>query len=128
MMIINFPPAVHSNPQGQELMAQLKQSIEQSIPGASVQMLDYGEEGGAPGAPQPQPGAGLGGPPRPGAPLGRLPVGGAPGAPPPLTGAGGPPPLQSSPLGVGMTPGPQRPLPRRPMPQRPMPTQRRTLG
>jgi hypothetical protein len=126
-MIINFPPAVHSNPQGQELMAQLKQSIEESIPGASVQMLDYDGPGGAPGAPQPQPGAGKmalpGGPPRPGAPLGRLPVGGAPGAPPPLTGAGGPPPLPASPLGGGMTPGPQRPLP-----QRPMPTQRRTLG
>jgi len=117
MMVINFPPAVHNDPQGQALMAQLKQSIEESIPGASVQMLDYGEEGGAP---QPQPGAGLGGPPRPGAPLGRLPVGGAP---QPLTGAGGPPPLPASPLGGGMTPGPQRPLPRRPMP-----TQRRTLG
>ena len=123
MMIINFPPAVHNDPQGQALIAKLKDSIEQSIQGASVRIIDYGGEGGVPGAPQPQPGAGLGGPPRPGAPLGRLPVGGAPGAPTPLTGAGGPTPLQSSPLGAGMTPGPQRPLPRRPLP-----TQRRTLG
>ena len=123
MMIIDFPPAVHNNPQGQALIAKLKDSIEQSIQGASVRIIDYGGEGGVPGAPQPQPGAGLGGPPRPGAPLGRLPVSGAPGAPTPLTGAGGSPPLPASPLGAGMTPGPQRPLPRRPLP-----TQRRTLG
>ena len=124
MMIIDFPASVHNNPQGQALIAKLKESIEQSIQGASVRIIDYGGEGGVPGAPQPQPGAGLGGSPRPGAPLGRLPVGGAP---PPLTGAGGPPPLPASPLGAGMTPGLQRPLQQRPLPQRPMPTQRRNL-
>jgi hypothetical protein len=118
MMVINFPASVHNNPQGQALIAKLKDSIEQSIQGASVRIIDYGGEGGVPGATQPQPGA----------PLGRLPVGGAP---PPLTGAR-PSPLPASPLGGGMTPGlqrplQQRPLPQRPLPQRPMPTQRRNL-